>query len=312
MINYKDFDLSYIQNKAADAERISDLSKTPEGRNLIKQITAAEVGRLLNLTSIDDASSMMQSWRKNFTDLVRPNKFTSWFSFGNETLNLSRMVKSINLPIGERSILNFKRCGKSIKLPLVMDNPNSLSMTFYQDIDNKVFEEIIFLINNYTYDFVNYNDVDNRTINFPKLEVGYIVKMHTELKASDGFLKQFAQDLSKSAFSKVGGEFLGNTNYDLLNKIFMSGNETNVDQANQAKYFENIDVFKYLFSFEYSNIFVEKANDLSFDMEKMNMYQELTLNLQYQDLNINIYDFNLKDTETSVGEVINNSDFKEN
>jgi hypothetical protein len=64
--------------------------------------------------------------------------------------------------MGNREVLTFKRAGKTIKMPLNIDSPNGLSLTLYQDLDNTVLNELFFLLNEYNYDFVNWNDQDNR------------------------------------------------------------------------------------------------------------------------------------------------------
>jgi len=306
-------DFSYIQNKLSDAPRLIELSKTNEGKKLLAQITASEIGRFIDKSSIEKVTSQAKYWRSNFTDIVRPNRFSAIMTAGGEFFDLTEFIKSITLPISERNMLVFKRCGKTIKMPLNIDNPNAMNLTFYQDLDNKVLSDLLFLINTYNYDFVNYNDVDNRATYGANLTVFYPVNMITDPKnLTTDFWNKLGADAIHAGIEFGARSLVGNTNFELLDKVLSQDNLQNTgNYETVAKYFNNIGVFKLSIEVTYKNIFIENFQDITFDMERMNTYQELNISMQYQDMEIKVYELDLKNKEKGKikGDLMNSTDF---
>lgn len=290
-------DFSYIQNKLIDSDRYNELSKTKEGRKLLLQITSAEIGKFVDNTNIDASDSVAKRWRKNFTDIVRPNKFVTRFTIGSNRLEMTPLLKTVTLPIAQRNLLTFKRCGKTIKLPLNLDNPNSISLTFYHDIDGKVLRNILYTLQQYNYAFADYNDQDSQDQKRFDFSLAYVLSFNHGLKnAETGYVKKFVKDAVASGIEMLGNEVLGSTNFDILNRALLSKNLTNTGNFETvAKVFDYVDDYKLMFTCTYKNCFLENISDLTFDMERINTYQEVSLQLQYKEFEIEVYDWNLKE-----------------
>jgi hypothetical protein len=126
--------------------------------------------------------------------------------------------------------------------------------------------------------------------------------MHTDLKkSSTTFWTKLKEDLLDLGKEMIGRAIVGNTNFEILEKALSSDGLQNTGNfETQAKYFDKIGIYKPTFAFTYKNIFIENISDLTFDMERMNNYQEISLNLQYQDVELKVYDIDLKSKKTEV------------
>lgn len=299
-------DFSQIQNKLADTPRLLELAKTREGQRLIKQIVASEASKLIDNTRIGDVNSFVKNWRQLFTDITRPNKFKAVINYGSETFDLSYFVKSITIPSVERNSIVFKRCGKTIKLPLNFDTPNTMNMMLYQDIDNKVYSDILFILNNTDYDYIGYNDVNNRAESGIDVAILYPVSMQVDLKtATNDFWNKLQNYVINTGIEFAGRAIAGNTNFEVLQRALSSdGLQNTGNLETTAKYFNNPNFFNFTFKVLYKNVFLDSVDEQSYDMEKQNTYQEFGLRLHYQDLIIEVYELDLKSERTLKGDIL--------
>lgn len=305
-----EIDLSYIQSKASDLQRINELGKTTEGQRLIKQIIASEVSRFINTSEIGDVNNITKQWRSNFTDIVRPNRFSTVITAGENFYDLTEFIKSISLPAIQRNMLTFKRAGKTIKIPLNMDSPNSISLTLYQDVDNTVLNDLMYMINSYNYDFVNYNDVENRATYGSDLAILYPVKMQVDPKdLTTDFWNKLGADILQTGLEFGISKIAGNTNLQVLNLALSRDNIQNTgNKETTAKYFNNPSFLNFTFKVIYKNIFIENLNEQTYDMERLNTYQELSATIHFQDIIIEIYELDLKSKNSIKGSLLNTVD----
>ena len=138
-----------LQNSIDTGANIARFSETEEGRYLLKNVISPSlIARYIDNTGFEKVPSTKDYFKSNFTDIVRPNKLHTRIAIGNEVLKMSNLVKSVTLPSDVRNVIQFKRAGKTIKLPLNKDSNDNISLSFFQDIDNNVLAGIFRLLTN--------------------------------------------------------------------------------------------------------------------------------------------------------------------
>jgi hypothetical protein len=262
------FEYSDINSSVDFVKRSKELSQTERGRILLKNITKGYLSRLIDFTKVSNTKQKLSEFTKLFTDIVRPNKFGVMINFENNsgdiiTSSINEFVKSITAPTINTNKMVFKRAGKTIKIPLNQDVPDNLDLSFYQDIDNTVINELVNNIN-------NINDV------------GYHSK---EIKISLSFVYKIALNKNPSMNVGVLNTALNFFNIDAFNGYKNTGHGEPAKKVGIEKPIENKIV-----EIRYDNIFIDSMSGFEGDQERVDTYSEIKIGLGFNGVKMLMWD----------------------
>jgi len=249
-------------------QREKELSKTEGGRTLLKNINRAYLSRLIDTTQIAyNPKSVIGNFASHFTDIVRPNKFIIRFTYEDmewsDDFALEILTKTVTAPSITTNKMTFKRAGKTVKIPLNQDVADNIELAFYQDVDNKVLNDIVYLINNQNE--AGYHD-KSKIIN---LSIYYMISINK----SEGFTSSLT-DLALDFFDiNLGYRNSGNNEPQILN-----GSLNTTDKIVELKY---------------KNIFIDNISGIGdMDNERVDTYSEAKMSLGFNGVSMSMWDWN--------------------
>jgi len=249
-------------------QREKELSKTEGGRTLLKNINRAYLSRLIDTTQIAyNPKSVIDNFASHFTDIVRPNKFIIRFTYEDmewsDDFALEILTKTVTAPSITTNKMTFKRAGKTVKIPLNQDVADNIELAFYQDVDNKVLNDIVYLINNQNE--AGYHD-KSKIIN---LSIYYMISINK----SEGFTSSLT-DLALDFFDiNLGYRNSGNNEPQILN-----GSLNTTDKIVELKY---------------KNIFIDNISGIGdMDNERVDTYSEAKMSLGFNGVSMSMWDWN--------------------
>lgn len=256
--------LNDIKNKASEIKRANELSKTPGGKEILKNIAKSNLLRLIDRTRMSSSKAALDSFSKLWLkDIVRPNRFTVEFGLKNKNQTLvnfsaAHLVKSFNIPEMKKNKIEAKRCGKTIKIPLNVDMSDPIELTFYQDSNNRVLHNLttLFNLNEFQYD----NQIIQKKDMYFYVKFIYAINMNYSPNNSGRGLVQGALDFF---------------DIDLFNTYENFGKKKHIEKVLT----ENVN--DKIIEFEFKNISVNSIGGLEFDMEKLETYNEVRVSIDY-------------------------------
>jgi len=269
--------LNDIKTTVDFTKRSKELAKTPGGQTLLKNITRNYLSRVIDTTEIYDAKSKVSDFGASFTDIVRPNKFSIMFgfeSYDGETKDISmeHMIKTVTAPAITTNKMTFKRAGKTIKIPLNQDVADNLELSFYQDVDNRVLNQIVSIINNQN-EFGYHNQFNSEFKNI-SMSIRYHIKMNV-----GSSLTTSVTDLALNFFDIE----LGYKN---------SGNNEPRDLVGRSTIHDKI------IDIRFNKLFIDNMSGLGdMDMERIDTYSEVKLSIGFNGVEMRMWD--LKDLQES-------------
>jgi len=262
-------------------ERNNQLSKTENGRVLLRNIDQAYLSRMIDFTEVIDSGSKINSFGKSFTDLVRPNKFIirlGYENYGSDNSNtffvLNDFVKTITAPTINTNKIVFKRGGKTIKLPLNQDVADNLELSFYQDIDGKSINDIMYLLNNQNE--AGYHNRFNDDTKRISLTMFYMIKIAVPSDKVD--VKSITDTALQFFDINLGYKNTGfNEPRDTTNKITFRDK---------------------IIEIRFNNIFNDGISGFEGDYERIDTYSELKVSLGFNGVEMKIWDYQNDEKET--------------
>ncbi len=267
-----------LKSAANEIERANELSKTPGGREVLKNIAKANLLRLFDRTQIYDQKAKLDVFRNKFKDIVRPNRFEIEFGLDQKVegkaqkslinFHSTYLCKSLTIPSIKTNKMEFKRAGKTIKIPLntTMDD-SPIDITFYHDANNVVLGNLFTLLNTNQYQYHN-QFIETSAY----LSLQYVVSMRYGEGSDYGLLDKAAD------FFDIG----------LFNSFEDSGSTKQLEALLPKHYNDKI------LEFKFNNIFFSEVNGFEWDMEKIDTFGEIRCQIDFTGFEFNIWDMNKK------------------
>jgi len=270
--------LNSINSVSDQIGHMNELSKTKGGREVLKNVTKAQFLRLWDRTKLSKDLSIMDEFSAKFNDIVRPNKFEIDFTLNQkidnkEEVNLigqkdfpcTYLIKSFNVPAIKTNKISFKRCGKTINIPLNMTMDDApVELTFYQDANNAVLMNLFTLLNTNEYQYNNqFIETD------VSLSLRYEVNFNYGNGSSSNLLKKLANFFGIGFFN------------------------TYEDSGDKSKHIEKILTNNYnnkIFEFKFNKIFISNIDGFEWDMEKIDTYAEIRVSVDFNGFSFDVWD----------------------
>lgn len=263
-----------LKNAASEIERANELSKTAGGREVLKNIAWANLLRLIDRTQITNKTALINNFKNKFKDLVRPNKFYLEFGLDQKiegkaqksllNFHATYLAKSVTIPSIKTNKMTFKRCGKTINIPLntTMDDA-PIEMTFYQDVNNTVLKNLFTLMN--TNEFQYHNQF---------VETSAYISLQYVLDMS------YSEGSDYTTIEKIA-DFVG---IGFLNTFEDSGSREQLDKLLPKRYFDKI------LEFRFNNVFISDMSGFEWDMEKIDTFAEVRASFDFTGFEFKVWD----------------------
>jgi hypothetical protein len=268
--------LNNITNTVQDVERMTRLSKTSGGRKLLKNITRSLLLQSVDKTSYKSPPHRIEKFKQAFSDLQRPNRFEVLFNtekdldlFGEEGVSfnitsksfLTPLIKSMSIPSIVTNSMSFKRCGKTINIPLNQDVADQLDLILYQDIDNNTYSNIMTLMNTKGSDYHARFSEENSNVT---LSFIYLVNINTNSVDDYPVIDQALDFLGIDFFDK----YYNSADKKYLKKSLSKNVETKILEL------------------KFNNVYISSLKTSDGDMERIDNYSDITMSLKYSGMDL--------------------------